>query len=77
MFELISSGGWLMVPIILCSVIAVAIIIERLWTLKKDSVAPVDLVKDIEHLLEQHQLTDDRLEELEHSSYLGRILVAG
>ena len=57
--------------------ISVAIIIERLWTLKKDSVAPTDLVSDIEHLLEQHQLTDDRLEELEQSSYLGRILVAG
>ena len=77
MFELISSGGWLMVPIILCSVFSVAIIIERLWTLKKDNVAPADLVVDIEHLLEQHQLTEDRLEELEHSSYLGKILVAG
>ncbi len=77
MFELISSGGWLMVPIILCSVISLAIIIERLWTLKKDNVAPADLVVDIEHLLEQHQLTEDRLEALEHGSYLGRILVAG
>ena len=66
-----------MVPIILCSVISVAIIIERLWTLKKDNVAPINLVVDIEHLLEQHQLTEDRLEELDHSSYLGRILVAG
>ena len=66
-----------MVPIILCSVISVAIIIERLWTLKKDNVAPADLVVDIEHLLEQHQIMEDRLEELEHSSYLGRILVAG
>ena len=66
-----------MVPIILCSVISVAIIIERLWTLKKDNVAPAVLIVDIEHLLEQHQLTEDRLEELEHSSYLGRILVAG
>ena len=53
-----------MVPIILCSVISVAIIIERLWTLKKDNVAPADLVVDIEHLLEQHQITKDRLEEL-------------
>ena len=77
MFELISSGGWLMVPIILCSVISVAIIIERLWTLKKENVAPAALVVDIEHLLEQRQQTEDRLEELEHSSYLGRILVAG
>ena len=66
-----------MVPIILCSVISVAIIIERLWTLKKDNVAPADLVVDIEQLLEQHQIAEDRLEELEHSSYLGRILVAG
>ena len=66
-----------MVPIILCSVFSVAIIIERLWTLKKDNVAPADLVVDIEHLLEQQELTEDRLEELEHSSYLGRILVAG
>ena len=77
MFELISSGGWLMVPIILCSVVSVASIIERLWTLKKENVAPADLVVDIEQLLEQHQITEDRLEELEHSSYLGRILVAG
>ena len=66
-----------MVPIILCSVFSVAIIIERLWTLKKDNVAPADLVVDIEHLLEQHQITEDSLEELEHSSYLGRILIAG
>ena len=77
MFELISSGGWLMVPIILCSVISVAIIIERLWSLKKDNVAPADLVIDIEYLLEQQQLTKAKLEELEHTSYLGRILVAG
>ena len=66
-----------MVPIILCSVISVAIIIERLWSLKKDNVAPADLVIDIEYLLEQQQLTKAKLEELEHTSYLGRILVAG
>ena len=66
-----------MVPIMLCSVISVAIIIERLWTLKTENVAPPDLVVDIEQLLEQQELTQDRLEELEHSSYLGRILVAG
>lgn len=33
MLEIVISGGWVMVPIILCSVVAVAIIIERLWTL--------------------------------------------
>ncbi|MDR2213180.1 MAG: MotA/TolQ/ExbB proton channel family protein, partial [Pseudomonadales bacterium] len=33
MFEVIKAGGWLMLPIILCSIIAIAIIIERFWTL--------------------------------------------
>ena len=33
-WELIKSGGWIMLPIVLCSIIAVAIVIERLWTLR-------------------------------------------
>ena len=43
MFEIVKSGGWLMVPIILCSVIAAAIIAERLWTLQRKRVLPQDL----------------------------------
>lgn len=33
-FELVKAGGWLMLPIIACSVIAMAIVIERLWMLR-------------------------------------------
>ncbi|MBT8130903.1 MAG: MotA/TolQ/ExbB proton channel family protein, partial [Gammaproteobacteria bacterium] len=32
MFEIVRAGGWLMLPIVLCSITAGAIIIERLWT---------------------------------------------
>ncbi|MBT3565775.1 MAG: MotA/TolQ/ExbB proton channel family protein, partial [Gammaproteobacteria bacterium] len=34
MFELVQAGGWLMVPILLCSVISAAICVERFWTLR-------------------------------------------
>jgi biopolymer transport protein ExbB/TolQ len=43
MIEIIRAGGWLMLPIILCSIVAVAITIERLWTLQRRRVLPRDL----------------------------------
>ena len=43
MLEIVKAGGWLMLPIILCSVVAAAIILERLWTLRRKSVLPEDL----------------------------------
>ena len=43
MFEIVKAGGPVMVPIILCSIVAVAIIIERLWTLRQQRVVPAEL----------------------------------
>ena len=40
MFELVKQGGWLMLPIIFCSVIALAITIERLLALNPNKIAP-------------------------------------
>ncbi|HEY3644628.1 MAG TPA: MotA/TolQ/ExbB proton channel family protein, partial [Gammaproteobacteria bacterium] len=40
MFEIIKAGGWIMVPLLLCSVIVVGIIAERLWSLQTQRVAP-------------------------------------
>jgi biopolymer transport protein ExbB len=40
MLEIVKSGGWLMLPIILCSVISAAIILERIWTLQQRRVLP-------------------------------------
>ena len=44
MFELVQAGGWLMLPILLCSIIAVAIVTERLWTLRQKKVIPEKLL---------------------------------
>lgn len=77
MFELVTAGGWLMVPIILCSVVAVAIIVERFWALKQEKVVPGNLVAQIWQLHQKQELNNERLTLLRDSSPLGRILAAG
>jgi biopolymer transport protein ExbB len=75
--ELIQAGGWLMVPILLCSVIAMAIIIERFWTLQKKRVAPAHLVVQAWQWTKSGHLTEERMRTLRTGSPLGRILAAG
>jgi biopolymer transport protein ExbB len=76
-FELVTAGGWLMVPIIACSIIAFAIIIERLWTLRVKRVIPRRLVAQVWDQAKERKLDIERLQELRAGSPLGRILAAG
>jgi len=75
--ELVRAGGWLMLPIILCSVIALAIIVERLWSLQVRRVLPKHLVAQVWRWEKIHQLTQEHVKELQASSPLGSILAAG
>jgi biopolymer transport protein ExbB len=75
--ELVQAGGWLMIPILLCSVIAAAIIAERSWTLRQKKVIPAKLVTGIWTLIKNNALTDKHIEEIENGSPLGRVLAAG
>ena len=77
MFELVQAGGWLMVPILLCSIIAVAIITERLWTLRQKKVIPEKLLTGIWNLLNKDSLTEKHIDQIENGSPLGRVLAAG
>lgn len=77
MFELVKSGGWLMVPILLSSIIAMAIIFERLWTLRPSRVAPKTTLSKVWKLIKNNNLDSDQLEQLKSGSPLGEILVAG
>jgi biopolymer transport protein ExbB len=77
MFEIIKSGGWLMAPLILCSIVVVAIVAERLWTLQTKRVAPEHLAAQVWNWLKNGELDDVRLETLRAGSPLGRILAAG
>ena len=77
MFELITAGGWLMLPIILCSVVALAIVGERFWVLKQEKVLPTNLVAQVWQMHKQRELNAERIKVLRDSSPLGRILAAG
>ncbi|MEH6648984.1 MAG: MotA/TolQ/ExbB proton channel family protein [Motiliproteus sp.] len=77
MLELVQSGGWLMLPILLCSIIALAIAVERLWTLRPSRIAPKYLVANVWQLVQQNALTADKLVEIRNGSALGQILVSG
>ncbi len=77
MLELVKSGGWLMVPILLCSVVAMAIIAERFWTLQRKRITPGNLVVQVWQWAKSGNLNDDRIRALRKSSPLGRILAAG
>ena len=77
MIELMRAGGLLMIPIVICSVLITAIIIERLWTLDVKKVSPKNLVPQIWVWLKNDQLNSTKLKQLRESSPLGVILAAG
>jgi biopolymer transport protein ExbB len=77
MLEIVIAGGWVMVPIILCSVVAVAIILERLWTLKPNRVVPRDLSRQVWDWVSSNQLNHQHIQDLRANSPLGQVLAAG
>ena len=76
MLEILFAGGWLMVPILLASILAVAIIIERFWTLRKSKVTPDGLGAMVENWAARHELDEHNLEQLRAGSQLGRVYAA-
>ena len=77
MLELVTAGVWLMVLILLCSVVALAICIERLYTLNPKKISPPHLLATVWTQLKAGELDSTRLRSLRQSSPLGRILAAG
>jgi biopolymer transport protein ExbB len=77
LFELIKAGGWLMLPIVLCSIVALAISIERWWTLDHNRNVPRQTVGEVWEWLRRDELTTERLRVLRSASPLGHILAAG
>jgi len=76
-FELIVSGGIMMIPIILCSIAVIAISVERYWTLNPAKVAPKTLLAEIWTWIKNNHIDAGKLRELRQSSPLGKILAAG
>ena len=65
-----------MAPIIICSIAAVGILLERLWTLQRKRVLPEELIKKLPSFAENGQVSPKFIEALEKNSPLGRVLAA-
>ncbi|MFN2362328.1 MAG: MotA/TolQ/ExbB proton channel family protein [Marinobacter sp.] len=77
MFELLKAGGILMVPILACSILALAIILERFWTLRPSRVTPQHTINELWRWIKKKELNGRKLKALQASSPLGQILAGG
>jgi len=77
MFELFRAGGPLMWIILLCSLVALTIIFERLLTLRKSRVAPSNLKQQIIDLVVRKHISENRIEVVRDHSPLGIVYAAG
>lgn len=77
MFELLKAGGILMAPILLCSVLALAIILERFWSLRDSRIAPPEMLNELWRWIKKKELNGKRLKTLQVSSPMGRVLASG
>ena len=77
MFSLIQAAGWPVWFLILASVVAVALIVERALSLKRSRVAPPRLLEDVLAMHRAQQITPEMIQKLEGSAPIGRIFAAG
>ncbi|EIJ43532.1 biopolymer transport protein [Beggiatoa alba B18LD] len=76
MFQIIVAGGWVMLPILLCSIAALAIIGERFWSLQRQYVIPKGLTNQVWKRMQEGNFDKKHLEVLRNNSPLGKMLAA-
>ncbi|WP_306524230.1 MotA/TolQ/ExbB proton channel family protein [Dokdonella sp.] len=76
MLELLLAGGWAMVPILFCSAIALAIILERFWTLRRKAIVPAGLGDEVRQWARSRSLDPGHLDALRTNSPLGELLAS-
>lgn len=74
--QILMAGGWAMAPILICSAVALAIVLERWWTLRRSSVLPPGLAQEVREWARSDQLDPAHLEKLATGSPLGELLAA-
>ncbi|HJQ63560.1 MAG TPA: MotA/TolQ/ExbB proton channel family protein [Burkholderiales bacterium] len=77
MFSIIEAAGWPIWPLLLCSVIALAIIGERWWSLRQNVVMPKNLLAQVVQEYRQNGISSQLLSRLYDNSPLGVIFAAG
>jgi len=74
--DILMAGGWAMLPILVCSLVALAIVLERCWTLRRKAVLPPGLGEEVRQWARAGQLDPKHLEALSNGSPLGELLAA-
>lgn len=74
MWEIIQAAGWPIWPLILTSVVGVAIVLERFWSLRKSQIIPEGLMVEIKTMIKQDNFDDNKIDILRNSSPLGDVL---
>jgi len=77
MFELFRAGGPLMWIILICSLVALTIIFERMLTLRTKQVAPANLKQQVVDLLKSKRVTKEKVDVIRQHSPLGAVFAAG
>jgi len=75
-FEILKAGGWGMLPIMACSAIGLAIVLERFWTLRRNAVLPPGLGEQVRSWAHSQQLNPAHIQALRENSPLGELLAA-
>lgn len=75
MLDILLAGGWLILPLIICSILALAIIIERAWQLRQNKVIPRKLTISLLTDIKEKSISNQKLTIIEESSPLGSLLV--
>ena len=77
MFDIIKAAGWPIWPLLLASIIAVALIIERSVTLRESKIVPPTLLDQVLSVYTRQGVTPEILDKLAKDSPLGEVLAAG
>ena len=77
MFAIIQAAGWPIWPLLIASIIGLAMIIERIVYLRRARVLPGDLLPEVVRVYQHGRVNDDVIDKLEQNSPLGQVLAAG
>ena len=77
MLAIIQAAGWPIWPLLIASVIALALIIERVLYLRRNRILPPNLLQEVIRIYHNGKVTPEIVKTLEENSPLGRVLAAG
>lgn len=77
MLSILQAAGWPIWPLLAASILALALIVERLLTLRRSKVLPNNLLEEVISLVKRKQVNADVIASLDDNSPLGRVLAAG